>query len=89
MPRDCHVCKSEGFEALNRIRVSKEGKTLVASLIVMDDLTICVGDGLNDDEVIALTWATIHVGFRLKWEQSEVLISIVLEGFPKTVQRLL
>ncbi len=37
MRRDCHVCKSEGFEALNRIRVAKGDKTIVASLIVMDD----------------------------------------------------
>lgn len=157
MPRDCHVCKSEGFEALNRIRVSKEGRTLVASLIVMDDhsrlnhgevglsdgaiewlsaaegdeitlshmapldsmsdvrrkiygntlepeaflriiqditasnlsniqlsafLTACVGDGLNPDEVIALTKAMINVGFQLKWTQKEVFDKHCIGGLP-------
>lgn len=42
MSRGCHICKSEGFEALNRIRVSKKDKTLVASLIVMDNPNISV-----------------------------------------------
>jgi thymidine phosphorylase len=157
MPRDCHVCKSEGFEALNRIRVSKGERTLVASLIVMDDpsrlyhgevglsdgaiewlsaaegdvitlshmapldsmsdvrkkiygntlelaafarivqdivacnlsniqlsafLTACVGDGLNGDEVIALTRAMIDVGFRLEWKQNEVFDKHSIGGLP-------
>lgn len=157
MRRDCHVCKSEGFEALSRIRVSKEDRILVASLIVMDDpsqlnpgeiglsngaiewlsamegdeitpshmppldsmsdvrkkiygntlepaaftrivqdivasnlsniqlsafLTACVGDGLNNDEVIALTKAMINVGFRLEWKQSEVFDKHCIGGIP-------
>jgi thymidine phosphorylase len=157
MRRDCHVCKSEGFEALNRIRISKAGRTLVASLIVMDDpnlldhgevglsdgaiewlsaaegdvitlshmapldsmsdvrkkiygntlepaafarivqdivacnlsniqlsafLTACVGDGLNGDEVIALTRAMIDVGFRLDWKQNEVFDKHSIGGLP-------
>lgn len=157
MLRDCHVCKSEGFEALNRIRVSQKGRTLVASLIVMDDhsrlkhgevglsdgaiewlsaaegdeivlshmapldsmsdvrkkiygntlepaafariiqdivacnlsniqlsafLAACVGDGLNGDEVIALTRAMINVGFRLEWKQNEVFDKHSIGGLP-------
>lgn len=157
MRRDCHVCKSEGFEALSRIRVLKGDRTLVASLIVMDDpsqlnpgeiglsngaiewlsategdeitpshmppldsmsdvrkkiygntlepeaftrivqdivacnlsniqlsafLAACVGDGLNDDEVIALTKAMIDVGFRLEWKQSEVFDKHCIGGIP-------
>lgn len=37
MRSDCPVCRSEGFEALNRIRVRYKEKTLVASLIIMDE----------------------------------------------------
>lgn len=37
MRKDCPVCVSEGFEALNRIKVSKGNKTIVASLIVWDN----------------------------------------------------
>lgn len=37
MRSDCHVCIAEGFEALNRIRVSAGDLSLVASLIVMDN----------------------------------------------------
>ena len=37
MRKNCPICISEGFEALNRIRVSKGGKNLVASLIVIGD----------------------------------------------------
>jgi thymidine phosphorylase len=157
MRRDCQVCKSEGFEALNRIRVSKGDRTLVASLIVMDDpiqlnhgeiglsdgaiewlsavegdditlshmtsldsmsdvrkkiygntleaaafsrivrdisasnlsniqlsafLTACAGDGLNGDEVTALTRAMIDVGFRLEWAQKEVFDKHSIGGLP-------
>ncbi len=157
MRRDCQVCKSEGFEALNRIRVSMSGKTLVASLIVMDDrsrlnhdeiglsdgaiehlsavegdaitlshlapldsmgdvrskiygnildetsfsriiqdiaasnlsniqlsafLTACAGGRLNTDEMIALTRAMIHVGFRLAWPQKQVFDKHCIGGLP-------
>lgn len=37
MRKDCPVCISEGFEALNRIRISKGEQTIVASLIILDD----------------------------------------------------
>ena len=37
MRRDCPVCIAEGFEALSRIRITKENKSIVASLIVLDD----------------------------------------------------
>ncbi len=56
MRRDCPICKSEGFEALNRIRVSSKNGTLVASLIVMDNPKIPGQDevGLSKDAVISL-----------------------------------
>lgn len=37
MRRDCSVCSSEGFEALNRVRVTFRERTIVASLIIMDE----------------------------------------------------
>lgn len=37
MRSDCHVCIAEGFQALNRIRVSAGSRRLAASLIVMDN----------------------------------------------------
>jgi thymidine phosphorylase len=56
MRRDCPVCTSEGFEALNRIRISAGKRTLVASLIVVDDPRE-LGDqeaGLTEDAIIEL-----------------------------------
>lgn len=37
MRSDCYVYRSEGFEAINRIRVAFEEKSLMASLINMDE----------------------------------------------------
>ncbi|MBI3803525.1 MAG: thymidine phosphorylase family protein [Nitrospirae bacterium] len=39
MRRDCHVCRSEGFEALSRVQVAHNGHTIIATLnIVNTDL---------------------------------------------------
>ena len=56
MRKDCPVCISEGFEALNRIKVSKGEKTIVASLIVWDDESQLSHDqlGLSDAAIEAL-----------------------------------
>ncbi|MEQ9261864.1 MAG: thymidine phosphorylase family protein [Owenweeksia sp.] len=54
MRKDCPVCISEGFEALNRIKVSKNDKTIVASLIVWDNEA-----QLNHDQ-LALSDAAIE-----------------------------
>lgn len=35
MRADCHVCRSEGFEARSRVRVSANGKSLLATLNVI------------------------------------------------------
>ena len=45
MREDCHVCISEGFEALTRIRISKAPHTIVASLNVINS------DILRPDEI--------------------------------------
>lgn len=49
MRYDCHVCKSEGFEALVRIRVSKAPRSIVASLNVVSSNMLLPGEiGLSD-----------------------------------------
>ena len=56
MRKDCPVCISEGFEALNRIIVAKGNKTIVASLIVWDEETHLKHDqlGLSEAAIDAL-----------------------------------
>jgi thymidine phosphorylase len=44
MHRDCHVCRSEGFEAQSRVELSLAGRTIVATLNVVS------GDFLAADE---------------------------------------
>lgn len=49
MREDCHVCISEGFEALARIRISKQTHTIVASLnIINSDMLLPNQIGLSD-----------------------------------------
>jgi thymidine phosphorylase len=44
MHRDCHVCHSEGFEAQSRVEVALNGRTIVATLNVVN------GDFLSSSE---------------------------------------
>ena len=37
MPRNCHVCRSEGFQSLTRLNVEVKGKTIVANLNITDN----------------------------------------------------
>lgn len=37
MRKDCHICKSEGFEALNRVLVSVKGASIIATLYIITD----------------------------------------------------
>lgn len=49
MREDCHVCISEGFEALTRIRISKGIHSIVASLnIINSDMLLPNQIGLSD-----------------------------------------
>ena len=49
MHEDCHVCISEGFEALTRIRISKASHSIVASLnIINSDILLPNEIGLSD-----------------------------------------
>ena len=49
MREDCHVCISEGFEALTRIRVSNETHSIVASLnVINSDVLLPNEIGLSD-----------------------------------------
>ena len=45
MPASCHICKSEGFQALTRLSVSFSGSTIIAALNVTSD------DLLNEGEI--------------------------------------
>lgn len=49
MREDCHVCISEGFEALTRIRISNASTSIVASLNVLNsDILLHNEIGLSD-----------------------------------------
>ncbi len=49
MREDCHVCTSEGFEALTRVRISKATQSIVASLNVITSDILLPGEiGLSD-----------------------------------------
>ncbi len=44
MRSDCHICKSEGFSALTRIKVSNNDKSIVASLNVIESELLSPGE---------------------------------------------
>lgn len=49
MHRDCPVCRSEGFEAQSRVELSTGGRTIVATLNVVQGDFLAVGDaGLSE-----------------------------------------
>ena len=55
MHADCHVCQSEGFAARSRIRVSANGKSLLATLnVVRSDLL-----GLDDASLSEAAWTLL------------------------------
>jgi len=49
MREDCHICRSEGFEARSRIKVTVGGRSIVATLNILRDSLLDPGDlGLSD-----------------------------------------
>ncbi len=49
MREDCHICKSEGFEALSRIAVTIGDKTIIGTLNIVRDSLVQPGElGLSD-----------------------------------------
>lgn len=44
MRHDCHICLSEGFQALTRVRVHLGAKTIVASLNIVKDHLLEIGE---------------------------------------------
>lgn len=44
MPRSCHICRSEGFQALTRLTVSLNGNSIVADLNVTEDSFLREGE---------------------------------------------
>ena len=49
MRKDCHICISEGFEALNRVLVTVKGKSKIATLYIINDGILKPGEaGLSE-----------------------------------------
>jgi thymidine phosphorylase len=55
MRADCHVCRSEGFEARSRVRVSTGGKSLLATLNVIKSELL----GLEEASLSEAAWALL------------------------------
>src|SRR3569832_231684 len=49
MRSDCHVCRSEGFEALSRVQVAHNGHTIIATLNIVNTALLTPGEaGLSE-----------------------------------------
>lgn len=74
MHRDCPVCRAEGFEAQSRVRVSLEGRDLIATLNVVS------GALLKDDEasLSEVAWRALRAreGARIELSHPEPLDSL-------------
>ncbi|KAB2943093.1 MAG: thymidine phosphorylase family protein [Hyphomicrobium sp.] len=55
MRADCHVCRSEGFEARSRVRVSTGGKSLLATLNVIKSELL----GLDEASLSEAAWVLL------------------------------
>jgi thymidine phosphorylase len=56
MRKDCHICLSEGFEALNRVLVTVKGKSKIATLYIINDGILKSGEaGLSES-----AWMDLH-----------------------------
>ena len=75
MRKNCPVCVSEGFEALNRIKVSKGNKTIVASLIVWDNEEHLTHDQLSLSEAAIDSFGP-HAGDQLTLSHLDALDSM-------------
>ena len=74
MPASCHVCKSEGFQALTRIEVSFNNKKVIATLNVTHDGLLSEGEiSLSESAVKKLE---VHQGDLIKVAHAEPLRSI-------------
>ena len=58
MRRDCQVCISEGFEAQSRVEVTLDGRSIVATLnVVNDEFLLATEAGLSE-----AAWRLLHAG---------------------------
>lgn len=49
MRRDCHVCRAEGFETQTRIRIEADGRSILATLEVVESALLAAGEaGLSE-----------------------------------------
>lgn len=44
MQADCHICRSEGFEALTRVEITYKGQTIIATLNVLSSDLLSAGE---------------------------------------------
>lgn len=56
MRKDCHICKSEGFEALNRVLVSVKGASIIATLYIITDGILVPGKAALSESA----WEHLH-----------------------------
>lgn len=55
MRKDCHICKSEGFQALTRVLVTVKGKSKIATLYIITNEILKTGEaGLSESAWIDL-----------------------------------
>lgn len=74
MRGDCHVCRSEGFSASNRVLVKAGAHELIASLNVVDDRVLAPGEvGLSK---VALARLGLPVGSPVSITHAPVLNSL-------------
>jgi thymidine phosphorylase len=74
MPASCHVCKSEGFQALTRVTVSLNDKSIIAALNVTSDGLLAEGEiSLSESAAIKLA---VQEGDLLSVSHTEPLHSL-------------
>jgi len=76
MREDCDICRAEGFTASNRVTLNANGKTLIATLNVVDNHVLAVGRmGLSK---VAMQGLTVKPGSRVTVAHTPVLTSLSL-----------
>ena len=74
MRRDCHVCRSEGFEAQARLRVEHDGHSIIATLNVITSELLSDGEaGLSE---AAWHMLEAHEGYEVTVSHPEPLDSL-------------
>lgn len=76
MREDCDICRAEGFTASSRLTLSANGRTLIATLNVVDNHVLAVGRvGLSK---VAMQQLHVKTGGRVLAQHTPVLTSLSL-----------